>query len=294
MMGVLIRGKNELMDELVLLKLGGSLITDKTMPYTPRFDKLAELSAQISAALQTHPNLSIVLGHGSGSFGHTAAKQYHTRDGLPSPGGTSARQGRGAGGEGGGGYWRGFAEVWYQASQLNRFVMDALHTEEVPSLALGPVSAVIASDGKVSSWDLAPLKAALAAGLVPVVHGDVIFDDARGGTILSTEDLFEYIARLLRPQRILLTGLEEAVWADFPGRKIRVEKITPASFDGVKAGLGASHGADVTGGMESKVRQMLALVQEVPGLTAQIFSGEQPGNLQRALAGETLGTLIAA
>jgi isopentenyl phosphate kinase len=280
MMRVLICGKNEPMDELVLLKLGGSLITDKTMPYTPRFDKLAELSAQISAALRTAPNLSLVLGHGSGSFGHTAAKQYHTRDGV----------GRGELRP----YWRGFAEVWYQAAQLNRFVMDALHTEEVPSLALGPVSAVTASDGKVSSWDLAPLKAALAAGLAPVIHGDVIFDEARGGTILSTEDLFEYIARLLHPQRILLAGLEEAVWADFPGRKIRVEKITPASFDGVRAGLGASHGADVTGGMESKVRQMLDLVQEVPGLTAQIFSGEQPGNLQRALAGEILGTLIAA
>jgi isopentenyl phosphate kinase len=271
-------------DELILLKLGGSLITDKTTPYTPRFDKLAELAAQLSAALRTHPNLSLVLGHGSGSFGHTAAKQHHTRDGLSSPPlrGTE------------GGYWHGFSEVWYQASQLNRFVMDALHAEAVPSLALGPVSAVTASEGKLSGWDLGPLKAALAAGLVPVVHGDVIFDDVRGGTILSTEDLFEHIARALRPQRILLAGLEGAVWADYPERKIRVEKITPASFDGVKAKLGASHGADVTGGMESKVHQMLDLVQEIPGLTAQIFSGEQPGNLQKVLSGETLGTLIAS
>ncbi len=268
------------MDELILLKLGGSLITDKTMPYTPRFDILAELAAQISAALRTYPNLSLVLGHGSGSFGHTAAKQYRTRDGV---GVGSPRP-----------YWHGFSEVWYQASQLNRFVMDALRNEEIPSVALGPVSAVTASDGKLRSWDLGPLKAALAAGLVPVVHGDVIFDDARGGTILSTEDLFEHIARELRPQRVLLAGLEGAVWADYPARKLRVEKITPASFDGVRASLGASHGADVTGGMESKVRQMLDLVQQVPGLTAQIFSGEQPGNLQKALAGETLGTLIAA
>jgi isopentenyl phosphate kinase len=56
------------MDELVLLKLGGSLITDKSVPYTPRFDKLAELAADISAALQTSPQLSLVLGHGSGSL----------------------------------------------------------------------------------------------------------------------------------------------------------------------------------------------------------------------------------
>lgn len=275
------------MDELVLLKLGGSLITDKSLPYTPRFDRLSELASEIADARRAYPGLSLVLGHGSGSFGHTAARQYRTRDGIPAfvPAQNDEKEGD---------YWRGFAEVWFQAAMLNRFVMDTLHDMEVPALALAPVSAVAAGDGKISSWDLGPLKAALMAGLVPVVYGDVIFDSVRGGTILSTEDLFEHIARELHPQRILLAGLEEAVWADFPKRKLRVECITPASFDGIKAGVGAAHGADVTGGMESKVQQMLTLVQQVPGLTAQIFSGEQPGNLQKVLAGDNLGTLISA
>ncbi len=249
------------------------------MSYTPRFEKLAELAAQIAAARRANPQLRLILGHGSGSFGHTAAKKYGTRGGVQL-------------GQNFGDYWHGFAEVWYQASQLNRFVMDSLHDEEVPSITLGPVSAVVASAGKLSSWGLAPLKAALAAGLVPVVHGDVIFDTVRGGTIFSTEDLFEHIARQMHPQRILLAGLEGAVWADYPERKLRVETISPATFDGVKSTLGASNGADVTGGMESKVRQMLNLAQEIPGLTAQIFSGEQPGNLKKVLAGENIGTLI--
>jgi isopentenyl phosphate kinase len=138
------------------------------------------------------------------------------------------------------------------------------------------------------------LKAALAAGLVPVVYGDVIFDETRGGTILSTEDLFERLARDLKPERILLAGLEGAVWADFPERKQRLEKISPASFDGIKARVGASHGADVTGGMDSKVRQMLTLVTENPSMSAQIFSGEEPGNILKALAGANLGTILAA
>ena len=265
------------MAELVFLKLGGSLITDKTLPYTARPDKLANLAAQISAALQAQPELSLVLGHGSGSFGHTAAKLHGTRQGV-----RTARQ------------WRGFAEVWFQAAALNQFVMQALHQAGVPCLALAPVSAISARDGKVSAWDLSALKAALAARLVPVIYGDVIFDQGRGGTILSTEDLFEHLARELKPQRILLAGLEAAVWADFPKRQQRVEKITPASYDLVKAGVGASHGADVTGGMDSKVQQMLALVNEIPALSVQIFSGEQPASIQQALAGKQLGTLISA
>jgi len=269
------------MAKLIFLKLGGSLITDKTQPYTPRLNKLDDLALQIAAALRCDPELSLVLGHGSGTFGHTAAKKFGTRDGLPAGANESK-------------YWRGFSQVWFQAAALNHFVMQALNKAEVASLALAPVSAVTARNGKVANWDLGPLKAALAAGLVPVVYGDVIFDEQRGGTILSTEDLFERLASDLKPGCILLAGLEGAVWADYPVCKQRVEKITPASFDRIKAQLGASHGADVTGGMESKVRQMLAVVAENPGISAQIFSGEEAGNIQKALAGEKLGTILTA
>jgi isopentenyl phosphate kinase len=90
----------------------------------------------------------------------------------------------------------------------------------------------------------------------------------------------------------LLAGLEEAVWADFPARKHMVRKVTRVSFNKIRKSTGKATGADVTGGMESKVRQMLELVEAVPGLKIQIFSGETPGNLQRALLGEHLGTLI--
>jgi isopentenyl phosphate kinase len=71
-----------------------------------------------------------------------------------------------------------------------------------------------------------------------------------------------------------------------------IGKITPASFQEIKAGVGKSHGADVTGGMESKVKQMLELVKENPDLKIQIFSGTEPGSIVRALLGETLGTVI--
>jgi isopentenyl phosphate kinase len=135
---------------------------------------------------------------------------------------------------------------------------------------------------------------ALSAGIVPVVYGDVVCDEIRGGTILSTEDLFGHLTRALSPDRILLVGLEAAVWEDFPARTKKIERITPASFEEVSADVGKAAGSDVTGGMESKVRQMLGLVQAVPGLTAQVFSGEEPGNLVRALGGETLGTVITA
>ena len=264
------------MSDLIFLKLGGSLITDKTVPFTPRTEKIAEIASEIAEARRTHPELSLLLGHGSGSFGHTAGRKYGTRQGV-----RTAEE------------WSGFAEVWYQASELNRHVMSALTSAGIAAVALAPVASVIARDGKVTRWDLEPLLRALQGGILPVIYGDVVFDEVRGGTILSTEDLFGHLARKLTPNRILLAGLEQGVWADFPARKVIVGKITPESFTNIKKRVGAGLGEDVTGGMESKVGLMLDLVQSTPGLTAQIFSGEKQGNLTKALEGETVGTLIS-
>lgn len=273
------------MQELVFLKLGGSLITDKTKPYTVRLDKLAHLAKQISHALQTRPTLSLVLGHGSGSFGHTAAKEYRTRSGIrvrtPKPSKTVERI-----------YWKGFAEVWYQASTLNHYVIQALHDADVPVMSFSPMASVWAEDGHVAQWDLSQIRHALARGIVPVIPGDVIFDRSKGGTILSTEELFEYLARMMTPNRILLAGLEAGVWTDFPVCRNKVEILTRESLNEIKQGIGNAVGDDVTGGMQSKVEQMLTLVELIPGLTIQIFSGEDDGNLEKVLLGEHLGTLI--
>ncbi len=279
------------MKELIFLKLGGSLITDKTQPYTPRLDIIEDIALQISTALKEQPDLRLVLGHGSGSFGHVAASEYHTREGFVPRASPLLHRQRDKTEEN---YWKGFAEVWYQASALNRFLMKALNKTNVPSIALPPSANVIASDGRVTIWETTAIRMALAAGLTPVIYGDVVFDEVRGGTILSTEDLFGFLARALNPERILLAGLELAVWEDFPDRTRKIETITPQSFNEIKAGVGKADGADVTGGMESKVTQMLNLVQQNPDLKIQIFSGAESANILRALRGETLGTWLSA
>jgi isopentenyl phosphate kinase len=260
---------------LSFLKLGGSLITDKTRPRTHRAEVLARLTEEIAAARAEDPALRLVLGHGAGSFGHVPAKKYGTRQGV-----RTIRD------------WLGFAEVWWEADALNRLVLDALHSAGLPVIALPPSASVIATDGQVTTWDLQPLTGALQSGLLPVVFGDVVFDTARGGTILSTEDLFAHLARQLKPDRLLLAGLETGVWADYPACTRLIPEITPVTLPAIAPALGRSAGDDVTGGMASKVQQMLALVKELPGLEVLIFSGEEPGAVRKVLSGSSIGTAI--
>jgi isopentenyl phosphate kinase len=120
----------------------------------------------------------------------------------------------------------------------------------------------------------------------------VAFDRTLGGTILSTETLFAWLAPRLRPSRILLAGSEAGVWADFPSRQVFIDEITPESLPELLDGLGGAAGADVTGGMRSKVTDMLALVEALAGLEVLVFSAEDPETLGRALNGENPGTRL--
>ncbi len=263
---------------LVLLKLGGSFITDKTRPFTARTERLRALAQAVAAARQVAPDLRLVLGHGSGSFGHQVAQQYGTRQGVRDAAA-----------------WQGFVAVARAASQLHRLVLDALHEAGVPALSFPPSAAVMARAGRIVTWDLAPLQAALTAGLVPVVYGDVAFDAVRGGTIVSTEEVFAYLVPRLRPRRVLLVGEAPGVWADYPACTRLVACITPRTLPQVLPALQGSAATDVTGGMAAKVREALDWVKTVPSLEVLIFSGEPPTQVQAALLGQPVpGTRLCA
>jgi len=260
---------------LLFLKLGGSLITDKSCPHTVRFQVLTRLANEIHNAKKENPDLHLVIGHGSGSFGHVPAKKYGTRQGVRTETG-----------------WQGFVDVWREAAALNHHVTKTLSETGLLAIAMPPSGSVVAYDGEISSWDLSPIISALEAGLLPVIYGDVVFDKIRGGTILSTEDLFTYLANQLTPSRILLAGREPGVWSDYPESEILLTDISAHNIAQINPFLEGSSNTDVTGGMASKVQQSLELVQRTPGLEISIFSGESPGVVQRALLGVREGTTI--
>lgn len=265
-------------DQPLLLKLGGSLITDKTSVETVRHDVLARLANEIAQAREERPGLRLIVGHGSGSFGHIPAARHGTRHGVA---GVAA--------------WRGFAEVSAAALRLNRIVTEALLRSGVPAISLQPSASAVCVDGRLDSMSMTSIETALSVGLVPVIHGDVAFDEVRGGTIVSTEEIMAYLVACLpvelTPGWLLLAGETAGVHDE---HKQLILEVNGANFAQVEPSLGKSRGTDVTGGMASKVREMVQLVQAHPPLQARIFSGLEEGLLLRVLKGPNLatGTLI--
>jgi isopentenyl phosphate kinase len=264
------------MSELIFLKLGGSLITDKTSVETVRPAVLARIAAEVRQALKVRNELALLIGHGSGSFGHIAAAKYGTRQGV------HTRLD-----------WLGFAEVSSAAARLNALVREALIEADVPAVTFQPSASAICEDGRIVRFSYSQIQKALREGLVPLVYGDVAIDRIRGGTIISTEEILSYIAPDLQPHMILLAGETEGVLSE---KGEVVPFIHDANIDRIRQTLGGSRGTDVTGGMASKVEDMINLATAQPSIKIRIFSGMIEGAVEQCLARSDakLGTLITA
>lgn len=270
------------MGELLFLKLGGSLITDKEREATARQDTIRRIAREVRRALGAKPGLKLLLGHGSGSFGHFVGQKYGTRQG--------ANDERG---------WRGYSETGASAARLNRLVTDIFLDEGVPVVSLQPSASACCRDGEIIFLETYPIEEALAHGLIPLVYGDVAFDKVRGCTIISTEEIFAHLAVRLRPGRIILAGIVEGVFTADPLRHSKatlISKITSEEVDKMEKLLNGSHGIDVTGGMLAKVRLMAKVVRAQPELTVQLISGSTPGHIAEILIHPEFGggTIIRA
>lgn len=262
------------------VKFGGSVITDKTGRESADLAVIEALAGAVASARAADPTLAIVLGHGSGSFGHHYAARYGVHLGIP----IDADQ-------------TGFALTAAAALRLNRIVVDALLTAGVPAVSLQPSASLSSAHGQITHWEIGPISAALQRRLVPVIHGDVAFDTVQGTAIISTEALLRFLAlhSPLRPRRIILVG-EAAVYTADPHRDPTAQPIPlidRTNIAQVLHGAGASRAADVTGGMRSKLELMWQLVETLPDLEVRLI-GPDPSLLTAALLGQPLtnGTLI--
>ncbi len=195
--------------------------------------------------------------------------------------------------------WRAYAETGAAAARLNRIVTDIFLAEGVPVVSMQPSASAQCREGELIELAIAPIRTALAHDLIPMVHGDVAFDETRGMSIASTEILFAYLAHILKPSRIILAGIVDGVFTADPLRDSSaqlIREITPQTFPQIESRLRGSHGVDVTGGMIGKVKKMVELVQRESAIRVHIVSAMREGVIERVLAQEDFseGTIIHA
>lgn len=267
--------------ELVLIKLGGSLVTDKRDREVVRADVLARLAEELLEVRQAG-GPQVLLAHGSGSFGHAAA--------AGTPLGRRDRRERGELEP----LRRAAARTQDAAARLHRWVIAALLEAGLPAFSLVASSFVWRQGGAVVCGALEPLLGALDLGLLPVGYGDVVMDRETGAAICSTEDLLLLLVMRLaaagRPVReVLWLGATDGV-LDTAGR--RLPRISEAEIAAARDASGGSEAVDVTGGMRLRVDTAWSLARR--GVPSWIVDGRRPGALRDALGGAAEGTRVVS
>ena len=247
--------------KITIIKLGGSIITDKTRPYTPNLPAIKRLAREIKKA-----GVPVVVVHGQGSFAHTSAKKYGGKRGYKS--------------------LFGISTVFKDAMAINSIIIEELLATKIPVVSFRPNSLFLSNNGKLKRNNLGVVLEALKQGLVPVLYGDVIMDTSWKTTIFSGEVSTRHMALFLAlhnitVDKIIQVGVTDGVYDD-EGKTIK--EITASSFGNIKKHLFATKTTDVTGGMQHKVEEAIRLAKL--GIPTVILNGKKKNELFWTLRGK--------
>jgi len=256
----------------LLVKLGGSVITNKAKLRTARPAAISRLALEVAAARD-----QVVLVHGAGSFGHILAKKYRLQDGYRSKSQV-----------------RGIAIVQRDVRQLNLMVLDALMAAGIHPSSLPPSTVARLSGGDLINLDTAIFRDCLRMGMMPVTFGDVVPDSQRIFGICSGDDLMIELSGGFRPTKSLFVTDVDGVFTSDP-KKSRRSKLLPEvrAADLGAVDLSTRTGVDVTGGIEAKLRKVF----DAAGFAKEtwILNGLAPGRLKSAVLGRPfIGTRVVA
>lgn len=257
---------------ILLIKFGGSVITDKSKESTVNIPIIRQLVSELKSGLSATNNIAI-LAHGAGSFGHPQAAKYRTAEGYINDQSLI-----------------GFAQVKQSVMLLNKIIIDELINIGLPAIAFSPVS-MIQNKNKTSIF-LNSLESSLKHQFLPVVHGDCIFDNQKNWTIFSGETILNLIAfELLKKKypisRIIEVSNSAGVYDD---QYQTIPKIDQKNFSIIQKFLKNSDNLDVTGGMYHKVQEAMTLTRN--GLSTYLISAKK-NNLKAAILDKEFeGTVI--
>ena len=211
----------------VIVKLGGAAITVKDgEPDTPDLDALKTCCGKIADVVDTRgyskdeQYLKMIIVHGAGSFGHPQAKEYGVANGGDVDGNARLKE--------------GIEKTKTSVRKLRVLVCDELsercgYYSDDPDDSDGRV-APISPYGKfftvgkklnrnLSRGGFDEVRAAVMAGKVPVLHGDVVRDSEQGCAILSGDTLVECLTEEFKPKRVVFISDVEGIFTSNPLHK---------------------------------------------------------------------------
>jgi isopentenyl phosphate kinase len=245
---------------LILIKLGGSVITFKEKPLAANFEAIRNISYTL-ASVKT----PIILIHGGGSFGHYWSVKYnmHSKpDQYDS---------------------HGISIVHESMIALNQIIVNSMIKVGMNPYTIIP--SMFIYDHKPITKKIKELKSIVESSVIPITFGDVVYIENKMYSILSGDALMSLLSKILRPSKVIFTLNVDGIYKDMKNREIlkELKNNNSARFSKVIQ--------DVTGGMRRKVIEALK-ISDI-GIDVMMVNGLKPERIINAITGIGFeGTLV--
>ncbi len=258
---------------LKIVKLGGSVISDKSKPFSFRTRIVRRIAHEIREYLEAFPQCNLIIVHGGGSFGHPLVKEYNLQKGLVDE--------------------KSLEGAALTNNAMREFCMkiSRILIEAGLNVFSLQTSALFIRENGTKFIGAKIVKETLSRGFIPLLYGDLILDSAIGVSVLSGDEIIVHLASMFKPSETLFIVDVDGIYINVNGRRKWLRKITLEDLSNLISHMEPSKGYDVTGGMLYKLSQVKELLETCGKV--KIVNGLRKRNVLRALTGNTFkGTII--
>jgi isopentenyl phosphate kinase len=245
---------------LILIKLGGSVITFKEKPLAANFEAIKSISYTLASV-----KIPIILIHGGGSFGHYWSVKYnmHSKPYQYDSHGVSI--------------------VHESMIALNQIIVNSMINAGLNPYTIIP--SMFTYGNKPNAKKIKELRSIAESSVIPITFGDIVYIENKMYSILSGDTLMSILSKILRPSKVIFTLNVDGIYKDIRKREIIKELKNNNSITFSKVIQ------DVTGGMRRKVTEALK-ISDI-GIDVLMVNGLKPKRIMNAITGiDFEGTLV--
>lgn len=260
------------MKEVLLLKLGGSIVTDKS---TSEYHLQTALLKRVFGYLSNwykNANSNLVIVHGCGGCTHNIAHEYDLRSGT----------------QGDPDKLRGSVLAHDMSRKINEDICLIAGESGLPVTSVDTSQFVTNQQGKLHTFNEVKIIANLEDCKVPIMHGDMVPDIDWEYSISSGDHSIAKLAEILPVKRVLFASDIDGLFTADPHKNSSAELIETISMDNVHSDaiqLDGSHNIDTTGGLRGKLESCKHLFAASDRLeTIEVFNGANIENYKKILA----------
>jgi len=259
--------------KITVIKLGGALITDKSTPYKMREAIIETVANEIKECLDMGLIEGLVLVHGVGSYGHPPVLKYELYKGFRSPE-----------------QLMHLSNTQQIVNQLRNKIAEIFQNSGIPINLLHASSIVIGNKMKITDYMFEALKGYLSLGMIPLIGGDMMYDNGMGFSVCSGDQLSVVISREIKAHHLIFATDVAGIYDSDPKINKEASLIKEININEVETiikQLDESKAADASGRMKGKLMTLISIKDLIKnGLEPVILSMRQPNVLKNFLEGK--------